>query len=181
VSALLKRLGPLWFGLGLSVLSLVLDQAWKLGFLFGFGWISTLGPAGNGIRYEVLPFFDVVMVWNYGISYGLLFSTNPMTRWLLALAAVGVTTFLVWWLRSVKDLRLAAAIGLIIGGALGNVVDRIAYGAVADFFLLHAFGYNWYVFNIADMAVVGGVALMALDFILNEYRSRTRGAQEDHS
>jgi signal peptidase II len=99
----------------------------------------------------------------------------------LALAAVGVTTFLVWWLRSVKDLRLAAAIGLIIGGALGNVVDRIAYGAVADFFLLHAFGYNWYVFNIADVAVVGGVALMALDLFLNEYRTWFRGSSEDHS
>ena len=178
---LFQRLGALRLGLGLAALSLVLDQAWKLGFLFGFRWISTLGPGGNGIRYEILPFFDVVMVWNYGISYGLLFSTNPMTRWLLALAAVGVTTFLVWWLRSVKDLRLAAAIGLIIGGALGNVVDRIAYGAVADFFLLHAFGYNWYVFNIADMAVVGGVALMALDLFLNEYRSRFRGSSEDHS
>ena len=173
---LFQRLGPLNLGLGLAALSLVLDQAWKLGFLFGFGWISTLGPAGNGIRHEVLPFFDVVMVWNYGISYGLLFSTSSLTRWLLATAAVGVTTFLVWWLRSVKDLRLAAAIGLIIGGALGNVIDRIAYGAVADFFLLHAFGYNWYVFNIADIAVVAGVALMALDLLLNELKSRVRGA-----
>ena len=173
---LFQRLGALRLGLGLAVLSLMLDQAWKLGFLFGFDWIRTLGPEGNGIRYGVLPFFDVVMVWNYGISYGLLYSTSALNRWLLALAAVGVTAFLLWWLRSVKDLRLAAAIGLIIGGALGNVIDRIAYGAVADFFLLHAFGYNWYVFNIADMAVVGGVALMALDLILNEYRSRVRGA-----
>lgn len=173
---LFQRLGAMRLGLGLAVLSLVLDQAWKLGFLFGFDWIRTLAPEGNGIRYEVLPFFDVVMVWNYGISYGLFYSTSALNRWLLALAAVGVTSFLIWWLRSVKDLRLAAAIGLIIGGALGNVIDRIAYGAVADFFLLHAFGYNWYVFNIADMAVVGGVALMALDLILNEYRSRVRGA-----
>ena len=77
-------------------------------------------------------------------------------------------------------MRLASAIGLIIGGAVGNVIDRTAYGAVADFFLLHAFGYNWYVFNIADVAVVGGVLLMALDLVLTEYKARTRDAKEEH-
>ena len=174
-------MGALRLGLTLAVSALVLDQAWKLTFLFGFGWINTLGPQGNGIRYEVLPFFDVVMVWNYGISYGLLQATTNLERWLLALAATGVTGFLIWWLRSVKDLRLALAIGLIIGGAIGNVIDRIVYGAVADFFLLHAFGYNWYVFNIADMAVVGGVILMILDLVLTELYARSRNAKEDNS
>ena len=178
---LFQRWGALKLGLCLAVTALVLDQAWKLTFLFGFGWMETLGPQGNGIRYEVLPFFDIVMVWNYGISYGLLQATTDFERWLLALAAAGVTSFLVWWLRSVKDLRLALAIGLIIGGAIGNVIDRIIYGAVADFFLLHAFGYNWYVFNIADMAVVGGVILMILDLILTEAKARTRSAKEDNS
>lgn len=178
---LFQRWGALKLGLCLAVTALVLDQAWKLTFLFGFGWMETLGPQGNGIRYEVLPFFDIVMVWNYGISYGLLQATTDFERWLLALAAAGVTSFLVWWLRSVKDLRLALAIGLIIGGAIGNVIDRIIYGAVADFFLLHAFGYNWYVFNIADMAVVGGVILMILDLILTEVKARTRSAKEDNS
>lgn len=178
---LFQRWGALKLGLCLAVTALVLDQAWKLTFLFGFGWMETLGPQGNGIRYEVLPFFDIVMVWNYGISYGLLQATTDFERWLLAVAAVGVTSFLVWWLRSVKDLRLALAIGLIIGGAIGNVIDRIIYGAVADFFLLHAFGYNWYVFNIADMAVVGGVILMILDLILTEVKARTRSAKEDNS
>lgn len=178
---LFQRWGALKLGLCLAVTALVLDQAWKLTFLFGFGWMETLGPQGNAIRYEVLPFFDIVMVWNYGISYGLLQATTDFERWLLALAAAGVTSFLVWWLRSVKDLRLALAIGLIIGGAIGNVIDRIIYGAVADFFLLHAFGYNWYVFNIADMAVVGGVILMILDLILTEVKARTRSAKEDNS
>ena len=119
------------------------------------------------------------MVWNYGISYGLFQATTNFERWLLAFFAIGVTSFLIWWLHSVKDLRLAAAIGLIIGGALGNVIDRIVYGAVADFFLLHAFGYNWYVFNIADTAVVAGVGLMGLDLVMSEYNSRVRGAKED--
>ena len=107
--------------------------------------------------------------------------TLELGRWMLALTAIGVTSFLVWWLSSVKDLRLATAIGLIIGGAVGNVIDRMVYGAVADFFLLHAFGYNWYVFNIADIAVVGGVILMALDLVLNETKGKISDAKEDRS
>jgi signal peptidase II len=84
-------------------------------------------------------------------------------------------------LRGIKDTRLALALGLIIGGALGNVIDRILYGAVADFFYLHAFGYGWYVFNIADTAVVMGVVIMVLDLVITEWRSRTRGAKEDQT
>ncbi len=176
-----QKWGALRFGLAIAVLGLVLDQAWKLSFLFGLGWVETLGPGPNGLRYEILPFFDIVMVWNYGISYGLLEAKTELGRWMLALTAIAVTGFLVWWLSSVKDLRLATAIGLIIGGAVGNVIDRMVYGAVADFFLLHAFGYNWYVFNIADIAVVGGVILMALDLVLNETKGKLRDAKEDRS
>ena len=170
---------PMRLGLTIAAIGLLLDQGWKVLFLHGFDWVRTLGPGPNDIHHEVLPFFDVVMVWNYGISYGLFQATTNFERWLLAFFAIGVTSFLIWWLHSVKDLRLAAAIGLIIGGALGNVIDRIVYGAVADFFLLHAFGYNWYVFNIADTAVVAGVGLMGLDLVMSEYNSRVRGAKED--
>ena len=175
-----QALGALRYGLALAVLALVLDQAWKLWFLFGLGWIETVGREPNGLRYEILPFFDIVMVWNHGISYGLLEATSDVGRWGLVVVAIAVTAFLVWWLRTVTDLRLASAIGLIIGGAVGNVIDRTAYGAVADFFLLHAFGYNWYVFNIADVAVVGGVLLMALDLFLTEQKVRARDAKEEH-
>lgn len=181
ISRIFEEQGALRYGLGLAFLCLVLDQVWKLSFLFGLGWIETLGRAPNGLRYEILPFFDIVMVWNYGISYGLLEAETALGRWMLVLVAIAVTFFLVRWLRALKDLRLATAIGLIIGGAVGNVIDRTAYGAVADFFLLHAFGYNWYVFNIADVAVVGGVMLMALDLILVELKGRKRDAREDPS
>ena len=175
-----QELGALRYGVALAFLALVLDQAWKLWFLFGLGWIETVGREPNGLRYEILPFFDIVMVWNHGISYGLLEATSDVGRWGLVVVAIAVTAFLVWWLRTVTDLRLASAIGLIIGGAVGNVIDRTAYGAVADFFLLHAFGYNWYVFNIADVAVVGGVLLMALDLFLTEQKARARDAKEEH-
>ena len=121
------------------------------------------------------------MVWNKGISYGLFQAESDFHRWILVAFALGVTGFLVWWLRGVQDLRLAQAIGLIIGGALGNVIDRILYGAVADFFLLYGFGYEWYVFNVADTAVVLGVAVMGLDLILAEWRSRMGGAKEDQT
>jgi signal peptidase II len=173
------ELHPFQVGIGIAAIALALDQAWKILFLHGFDWVRTLGTQANDIRLEVLPFLDIVMVWNYGISYGLLQATTEFHRWILVFFAFGVTSFLFWWLYSVKDLRLATAIGLIIGGALGNVIDRIVYGAVADFYLLHAFGYSWYVFNIADTAVVAGVCIMGLDLLVSEYKSKVRGAKED--
>jgi signal peptidase II len=175
------KLSPARFGLLVAAVVLVLDQACKALFLYGMGWIETLGQPMNGKQIEVLPFFDIVMVWNKGISYGLLQADSAFERWLLAFFALGVTGFLVWWLRGIKDTRLALSLGLIIGGALGNVIDRILYGAVADFFYLHAFGYGWYVFNIADTAVVIGVVIMALDLVISEWRSRVRGAKEDQT
>ena len=177
----LKKLSPAHLGLLVAAAALVLDQAWKVLFLHGFGWIETLGQARNPHQIELLPFFDIVMVWNTGISYGLLQAQSPFERWLLAFFALGVTGFLVWWLRGIKDTRLALSLGLIIGGAVGNVIDRILYGAVADFFYLHAFGYGWYVFNLADTAVVMGVVIMALDLVIGEWRSRVRGAKEDQT
>lgn len=167
-------------GLLVAAAALVLDQVVKLIFLYGVGWIDTLGQPGSGHRVEVLPFFDFVMVWNRGISYGLLQAETDFHRWVLVAFAVGVTGFLIWWLRGIQDLRLAQAVGLIIGGAVGNVIDRILYGAVADFFLLHAFGYEWYVFNVADTAVVLGVVIMGLDLLINEWRARMR-AKEDRT
>jgi signal peptidase II len=167
-------------GLLVAAVALVLDQVVKLIFLYGVGWIDTLGQPGNGHRVEVLPFFDLVMVWNRGISYGLLQAESDFHRWVLVAFAVGVTGFLIWWLRGIQDLRLAQAVGLIIGGAVGNVIDRILYGAVADFFLLHAFGYEWYVFNVADTAVVLGVVIMGFDLLITEWRARMR-AKEDRT
>ena len=176
----MSKLTKFQIGLIVAAAALVLDQAVKLSFLFGAGWIDTLHQPLNGIRVEILPFFDVVMVWNKGISYGLFQAETPFHRWILVAFAVGVTGFLIWWLRGIQDLRLAQAVGLIIGGALGNVIDRAFYCAVADFFLLHGFGYEWYVFNIADTAVVLGVVIMGLDLLISEWRSRMR-AKEDQT
>lgn len=177
----LRKLNPAALGLLVAAAALAIIEAWKVLFLHGFGWIETLDLPKNDKLIEVLPFFDIVMIWNRGISYGLLQADTPFERWLLAFFALGITGFLVWWLRGIKDTRLALSLGLIIGGAVGNVIDRILYGAVADFFYLHAFGYGWYVFNLADTAVVLGVVIMALDLVIGEWRSRVRGAKEDQT
>jgi signal peptidase II len=140
----------------------VADQATKHLVLYGLDFISY---AEGSRRIEVLPFFDLVLVWNRGISYGMLQAGSDFERWLLVVVSVGLTLILAWWRTQVSEPRLAFAIAMIIGGALGNLVDRVVYGAVADFVLLHAFGYHWYVFNVADTAIVLGVALMAWDVI----------------
>ena len=170
------------FRLGLIIAAAVfaLDQLVKAFLLYGLDFAKSL----NGLAVEpieILPFFNVVMVWNPGISYGLFQASSEFQRWILVVFSLGVVGLLIWWLRGIKDLRLAQAIGLIVGGAVGNVIDRIAYGKVADFFHLHAFGYSWYVFNVADTAIVFGVILMAADLLLNEWKGRSRDATEDHT
>jgi signal peptidase II len=168
------------YGLIVAAVILALDQLSKTFVLFGLDFIKSL--SGLPVEpIEIFPFFNIVMVWNPGISYGLFQAESEFQRWLLVVFSVGVVSLLIWWLRGIKDLRLAQAIGLIIGGAVGNVIDRIAYGKVADFFHLHAFGYSWYVFNVADTAIVFGVILMAADLLLVEWKSRSRDATEDHT
>ena len=175
------KLSPSSTGFVIAAVVLVADQLVKAVFLYGLGWISSLD--GTPVRpIAVTPFLDFVMVWNQGISYGLLQASSDFERWLLTIFALGVTAFLIWWLRGIQDLRLAQAIGLIIGGAVGNVIDRILYGAVADFFHLHAFGYSWYVFNVADTAVVLGVVVMGLDLAIGEWKARVgRRRKEDQT
>jgi signal peptidase II len=140
------------FGLGLAAATFVIDQAHKWWMLLRVGM-------REGERITVTSFFDWYYVLNKGVSYS--FLTGSDTRWQLALAAFAAVAavLLAIWLAKGVDNRLAAAgVGLIIGGALGNGLDRLTLGGVADFFSLHAFGYYWYIFNIADIAIVAGVA-----------------------
>ena len=142
------RLSPL--GLGIAALVLLADQAHKAWMLY----VYDIGAKGT---VTLAPFFDLVLVWNQGVSYGLLAQRTELGRWGLILFAFAAAVALIVWLARTTSSLAAAAIGLIIGGAVGNAMDRILYGAVADFFSLHAFGFEWYVFNIADTAIVAGV------------------------
>ena len=150
-------------GLIAAVAVLLLDQATKLWLLFVF-------DIANRDAVKVTPFFDLVLALNTGISYGW-FQTESAAgqALLLAIKAIAVIVLGVWMARA--QTRMAAiALGLIIGGALGNAIDSLAYGAVVDFALFHVrIGgktLNWYVFNLADVAIVAGVAGLLYDSFL---------------
>ena len=150
-------------GIIAAVVALVLDQASKLWLLFVFD----LGRRG---AVQVTPFFDLVLAWNVGISFGWFQSDSPIAQIILmAVKAVAVIVLAIWMARS-RTLLATVALGLIIGGAIGNAIDRFAYGAVVDFALFHVqIGgntFNWYVFNLADVAIVAGVAALLYDSFL---------------
>jgi signal peptidase II len=156
--------GPLSpLGLTIAALTVLADQASKLWLLFVFD----IGAKGT---VTITPFFDLVLVWNRGISYGLLTQDSDLGRFALIAFAFLASLALVMWLARVPSGLMAAAIGLIIGGAIGNAIDRIAYGAVADFFAFHAFGFEWYIFNIADVAIVAGVIGLLYDSLFGGHK-----------
>ena len=146
-----------------AVVALVLDQASKLWLLFVFD-IAHRGAV------KVTPFFDLVLAWNVGISFGWFQSDSAWVQVILMLIkAVAVLVLAIWMARS-QTLLATVGLGLIIGGAIGNGIDRFAYGAVLDFALFHldigGKTYNWYVFNLADVAIVAGVAGLLYDSFL---------------
>lgn len=160
--AAMKR-WPLWsanaaFVLRWSLVILILDQATKLWVLFGIGM-------QEGDRIEVTPFFDLLMIWNRGISYGLFQQSSDIGRWLLIIVGL-IACAVVWiWSNRSQSKWLAMGASLIIGGGIGNTIDRIAYGAVADFVSLHAYGFYWYIFNVADIAIVAGFLLLMYEML----------------
>jgi signal peptidase II len=159
-------IGPLTpLGLAAAIITCALDQAVKLWLIFGF----ELGSRG---MVAVAPFVDLVLTWNTGISYGWFKQEGPLGQWaLLVLKAVAVALLWIWLARAGSRLS-AIALGLIIGGALGNAIDRLIYGAVADFVLLHIttpqWSFHWYVFNLADAAIVAGVAGILYELLVGE-------------
>lgn len=128
-------------------------------------WMINVYDIASRGRVEVTSFFDLVMAWNQGVSYGLFEAQTATGVAVLAGFAIAVIIGLGLWLARVEYRVTALAIGLILGGALGNVYDRIFYGAVADFFSFHAFGFYWYIFNIADVWIALGVGLIILESV----------------
>lgn len=144
-------------GLALALATIVVDQLHKW-------WMIEIYRIAEKGRVAVAPFVDLVYVINKGISYGLFTQSDHNGQLLLALFALLASIALAVWLaRSATNCVMAAGIGFIIGGALSNAIDRLHLGGVADFFSLHAFGHYWYVFNIADVAIVAGVVGLLYD------------------
>jgi signal peptidase II len=149
-SVLWGRWAPL--ALTIAAATIAVDQAHKW-------WMLTVYDIASKGRVEVFPFFDLVYVKNIGISYSLFNQESLVGQFLLAGFAVVASLALWLWLNRPGSSRLmAASLALIIGGAIGNAIDRVRLGGVADFFSLHALDFHWYVFNIADVAIVAGVA-----------------------
>lgn len=149
-------------GLPVAAIVIALDQATKL-------WIvhDVMSPP----RWiEVTPFFNIVMVWNKGASFGLFSTQSPWTQIALGSVAVLISVFLGLWMRKATSKWLSIALGMVIGGALGNAIDRAVYGAVADFLDFHAYGYHWPSFNVADISIFVGVVMLLFDGLLEKRR-----------
>jgi signal peptidase II len=134
-----------------------LDQVTKLAVVHGLDLIN------RGSIDVLPPFLNFRMAWNYGINFGLLSHGSDLARWGLITVALGISAWVVWWMRSERgNWKGQVSGGLLVGGAIGNVIDRIFYGAVADFLNMSCCGIeNPYVFNVADIAIfIGAVGLI---------------------
>lgn len=150
-------------GATVAALTCLLDQALKFSLLHEFG----LADRG---RFALMPFVDLVLTWNTGISYGLFPQHGPIGEWALFAFKLVAVVFLWAWLARATWRLTAAALGLIIGGAIGNAIDRLHWPGVMDFVLFHietaSFEFRWYVFNFADVAIVAGVLVLLYESLL---------------
>jgi signal peptidase II len=154
---------PLRPGVIAALVTLALDQASKL-------WLLYVFDIGHRGTVKLTPFFDLVLAWNIGISFGWFQNDSQIAQIaLMVVKAMAVIALAVWMARS-RTVMATVALGLIIGGAIGNAIDRLAYGAVVDFALFHlqigGNTFSWYVFNLADVAIVAGVAALLYDSFL---------------
>ena len=149
-------------GLVVAGTVVVLDQLTKWAILT---WLDR--------AIALTPFFNLVMVWNRGVSFGMFDSDGALAPWLLSGLALAVVVALLVWLRRVDHPLTAAGLGLIIGGAIGNVIDRVRFGAVLDFLDFHALGWHWPAFNVADSAICVGAVLLLVDGLLMPRRDST--------
>ena len=160
-------------GLIALVATLVVDQAFKVFMLQVVGITS-------GQTITVLPVLDLVMAWNYGVSFGMFQQDSVFGQWALVLFKVAAVALIGWWLWRAESPMTAVALGLIAGGAVGNGLDRVVYGAVADFFAFHittaTWQFQWYVFNLADVGIVAGVALLLYESLFGARPGASKSA-----
>ncbi|HVY32986.1 MAG TPA: signal peptidase II [Caulobacteraceae bacterium] len=162
-AAPVSRLGL--YAYGLAAVTVALDQ-WSKAWVLGSLRLDDLGSI------QVLPFFRLTLVQNPGVSFGLLRADTAFGRWALVAVAAAVVSWLIWWVRKADRPLFAAAVGLVIGGALGNnLIDRARFGRVVDFLDFSGLYFPW-VFNVADSAITVGVVLLLLDNVLAARREQ---------
>jgi signal peptidase II len=149
-------------GLAIAGAVVVLDQLTKWAILT---WLDR--------SIALTPFFNLVVVWNRGVSFGMFDSAGRLGPWVLSGLALAVVVLLLGWLRRADHPITATGLGLVVGGALGNVIDRARFGAVIDFLDFHALGWHWPAFNVADSAICIGAALLLVDGLLMPHRHST--------
>ena len=164
---------PRILGLITAFAMLVIDQGHKFWMLDVFD-ISSKQPV------SVLPWLDLVMAWNYGVSFGMFQQDGMAGQWALVAFKVAAVVLIAWWLWRAETGMTALGLGLIAGGAIGNGLDRVLYGGVADFFAFHittaSWQFQWYVFNLADVGIVAGVALLLYESLLGKRPDASKSA-----
>ena len=154
VTTLNRRLGALGFGVLVALAVIILDQLSKL-------WVFSHFVLGESVA--VTPFFNLVLVFNPGAAFSFLPEHTGWQRWFFSVIALAISSWIIWQLRSAKPATcFSIALALIMGGALGNLIDRLWLGMVIDFIDVHAAGWHWPAFNIADSAVCVGAVLYVL-------------------
>ena len=153
--------GPLSaLGFAVAAVTCLVDQATKL-------WLLNIFDLGGRARVAITPFIDLVLTWNTGISYGLFPQQGTFGQWALLAFKAGAVVLLWVWLARAHSRLTALALGLIVGGAIGNAIDRLHWPGVMDFVLFHietaSWSFRWYVFNFADVAIVAGVFGLLFD------------------
>ncbi len=159
-------------GILAALLVLAADQASKWWIVNGLD-LPELGSVA------LLPVFSLTFVRNTGVTFGMLGGLGDVGAWILALVALAVVVALFFWLRRAETRIVATALGAIAGGAVGNVLDRLRFGWVVDFLDAHAFGFHWYVFNVADAAIVCGVGVLLLDSMVRKPDTATLAEPAD--
>lgn len=151
-----RTFGP---GLLAAAAVIILDQGTK--------WLMVEKVMRPPRVIPVTPFFNLVIGWNRGVSFGLFNSGSPLNDWLLPAVAIVIIVVLLVWMAKSKGLMASASLGLIIGGALGNVIDRFRYGAVIDFLDFYLGSHHWPAFNLADSAITIGAVVLIADSLFN--------------
>lgn len=148
------------YGFITALILLVLDQASKQWVLAWF--------LNDGDQITLTPFLNIIFAWNPGVSFGFLRAGSPQASWALLALAGSLSALVLVWLWHAVDRYQSVCFGAILGGAIGNIIDRWVYGAVIDFIDFHIFGYHWYVFNIADCGVVVGAILLVMQTLFTD-------------